>query len=176
MTCDIKTGTCRGPARNFNRYLAVAESYPALAQIIGGHFDGDTVTGKDPDIMLAHLTRNMRGDYMPVVQFNTKHGIGKCFNNSPLHFYLVFFCHSMFVENKRCALCPISPGEAKIPLCESSGISKPAIVSVVLHRAVLCFIAHFFTVFYPVTQVEPVKSIFSCFINLQKNGKPARAS
>jgi hypothetical protein len=46
----------------------VPEVDAALAQIVGGEFERDLVTGEDADMMLAHLAGRVGDQLMSVVQ------------------------------------------------------------------------------------------------------------
>jgi len=80
----------------------------ALGQIVRGHFHGDLVTGKNADIVFPHFARDMGGNYMSILQFDAKHGIGQGLDNGTLKFYVVFFCHMkqynpLMPKNANCA-------------------------------------------------------------------------
>ncbi|MBV6469630.1 MAG: hypothetical protein NBKEAIPA_01532 [Nitrospirae bacterium] len=43
--------------------------------------------------MHPHLTRNVSQNFMPIFQFDSKHGIGQRFRHRPGHFYDIFLGH-----------------------------------------------------------------------------------
>src|SRR4029077_1735970 len=56
-------------------------------------FDGDLVARQDLDVVHPHLSRDMPQDHMPVFQFDSERGVGKHFDDFPLHLNRVFFGH-----------------------------------------------------------------------------------
>jgi hypothetical protein len=74
-----------------------AKTNTALGHIIGCHFNGDTITHQDPDLMLAHVPSNI-GIYnvIGVIQSNFKLLIGQTFYNNSTALYGCFFCHIFF--------------------------------------------------------------------------------
>lgn len=66
---------------------------PAPGQIIGRQFNRHLVSGKYFNEVHAHLSRNMGKDTMPIIQFNTEHGIGQGLDNTPFNLYWFFFRH-----------------------------------------------------------------------------------
>src|SRR5690606_40575125 len=69
---DLKPGQNR--AFFLAARLAGAVGDATLAQIIGGQFHANLVTGKNPDVVLAHLSGDVRSNDVPVFQLHTKHG------------------------------------------------------------------------------------------------------
>jgi hypothetical protein len=65
----------------------------AFAKVIRGKFNSDLITGHDSYIMLAHFSGNMGNDNVAIFELNTKHCVGKGFENCSFHLYSVFFCH-----------------------------------------------------------------------------------
>ena len=72
---------------------ARAVGNPRLAQIIGCHLDGHLVSTQYPDVMLSHLSRDMCGHHVSVLQLDAEHGIGKRLDHGPLHFDVFFLRH-----------------------------------------------------------------------------------
>ena len=62
-----------------------------LGQIVRRQFDGDGVTGENPDIVLAHFAGNMRGHHMTVFEFDAKRRIGQRLGDDALHLNGFFF-------------------------------------------------------------------------------------
>jgi hypothetical protein len=59
---------------------------PASGQIIGRKFNGDFVSGIDPDEVHPHFTGNMSQNLVSVLEFHLKHGVRQSFNNLAFHF------------------------------------------------------------------------------------------
>ena len=78
--------------------LAGPVGNPPLAEIIRGQFNGDLVTTQNPDVMLAHLARNMGRHDMTVFQFDPEHGVGKGLGDGSFHFNVFFFCHKLVLN------------------------------------------------------------------------------
>ena len=79
-----------------------------LAQVIRGHFHLHAVTGKDTNVMFTHLSGNMGGDHMVVVQLYPEGGIGQGFDNRAFHFEMIFFGHGFAVaRNGKRRILPI---------------------------------------------------------------------
>ena len=57
------------------------ECDPTLCQIIDGNFDGDAVTGKNPDIVQSHFSRGVAGDDVSVRQFDAEDRVRKNFDH-----------------------------------------------------------------------------------------------
>ena len=66
---------------------------PTFAQIVWSHLDSDLVTGKNANVVLAHLAGYMSRYDMSVFQFHSEHGIWKGIYNHAFHLYGFFFSH-----------------------------------------------------------------------------------
>ena len=54
---------------------------------------GDLVTGKNADVVHAHLSRDMAQNHMPVFQFDPERGVREILDDLSLHFNYVFLGH-----------------------------------------------------------------------------------
>ena len=57
--------------------LFVPERYTSLRQIVGRHLHFYFISGKDLDVMHAHLPRDMGRKHVTVVQLDAEHGVGQ---------------------------------------------------------------------------------------------------
>src|SRR5690606_28032059 len=81
---------------SFSRLVsASAVGDATFAQIVGGQFYANLVTGQDPDVVLAHLSGDVRSNDVPIFQLHAKHGVGQGVDDSTFHFEAVFFRHSV---------------------------------------------------------------------------------
>ena len=55
--------------------LFVTECYTAFGEVVGRHLYLDFVAGENLDVMHAHLSGYMGGDFMPVLQLDAEHRI-----------------------------------------------------------------------------------------------------
>ena len=76
-----------------NAGLASAEYDSTLGQVIGCELNGNLIAGQDADVMLAHLSRDVRGNDVSVLELNPEKGIGQGFQDRAFHFNVIFFCH-----------------------------------------------------------------------------------
>ena len=81
-----------GPAK-----LLVPERNPAFAQVIRRHFDLYFVPGQNLDVVHPHLSGDVGGNYVAVVQFHAEHGVGQSFDNGAVLFDCSLFSHSVLV-------------------------------------------------------------------------------
>ena len=75
----------------------VAESNTAFAQVVRRHLYTHLVAGKNLDVVHAHLSGDMGGDFVTVFQHYTKHSVGKGFNDSAVLFDCRLFSHIKFL-------------------------------------------------------------------------------
>src|SRR6185437_16800388 len=73
------------------RILSAAVDDAALGQVVGGHFDGDLVTGQNPDVVFAHLARYVGRDDMAGLEFDAKRRIGQGLDDLALELNGLFF-------------------------------------------------------------------------------------
>jgi len=73
------------------RTLFVAVGDTAPFEVIWRELDLDLVAGQDADVVHAHLAGYVGEQFVPVVEFNTEHGIWQAFYNRAFHEYCVFF-------------------------------------------------------------------------------------
>ena len=78
--------------------LLVAECDTALGEVIGRHLHSDTVTGKNLDIVHAHLAGDVGSDFMSVFKFHTEHRVAEGFDDNAVLFDCCLFCHKLLVE------------------------------------------------------------------------------
>jgi hypothetical protein len=77
--------------------LPVKESGPsavdnaAFTEIVRRQFDGDGVTGENPDIVLAHFAGDVGSHNVTVLQLDTKGRVGKRVGNDAFHLQGFFF-------------------------------------------------------------------------------------
>ena len=79
---------------------AVAVSDPALGQVVRGDLDGDPVSGRDLDEVLAHLARDMGKYLVAVLQLYLVHGSREDLYDEAFNSYcMVFFSHNQRVPS-----------------------------------------------------------------------------
>src|SRR5690625_7143140 len=72
-----------------------AEHNPAAVKMIGRELHRDLIPWKNPDIMHAHLSRNIAKHHMAIFQPDAKSCVGQVFNNLALHLNDVVFSHCL---------------------------------------------------------------------------------
>ncbi len=70
-----------------------------FGKVVGGQLDRHFVTREDTDIMLAHASRDMTQKFVLIFKLHTKHGVGKVFQNRPLHFDDIFLTQGLLLKN-----------------------------------------------------------------------------
>ena len=77
--------------------LLVAEGDTSFREVVRTHFNFDTVTGEDLDVMHTHLAGDMRDDERSVLELHAEHSVGQCLNYGSIYFDAVLFCHNLFI-------------------------------------------------------------------------------
>ena len=90
--------TLKRVGNEMSPFLAAAIDDAALRQVVGRHFHGDGVAGEDPDVVLAHLARDVRGHEVAVLQLDTERGVGQRLDDPAFHLNCVFLCHASSVD------------------------------------------------------------------------------
>src|SRR5438270_12544740 len=72
---------------------AAAIDDAALGQVVGSHLHRHRITGEDADVVLAHLARDVGGDYVAVLQLHPESRIGQGLDDLAFHLDRVFFGH-----------------------------------------------------------------------------------
>jgi len=67
---------CQSDPRSF-----VPVGYPSPRQIVGGQFQGHTITGEYLDEMHSHLAGHMSQHLVPVIKLHLEHGIRQWFQD-----------------------------------------------------------------------------------------------
>jgi len=88
-----------GGGRGNSLFLPKNNSPPR--KIIGGKFYRHLISRKDFDEVHSHLSGNMGQYLVAIFQFHPEHGIGKGFQDPPLHLDRILLRHSVSV-------CPLS--------------------------------------------------------------------
>jgi hypothetical protein len=79
-------------------------SNSAPVQIVWGQLDQHSITRKNPNKMLAHLSRNMRQHLMlGILQLNSKHSVRQSLKDLGHNFYSFFLRH---IRSERILLVP----------------------------------------------------------------------
>ena len=73
--------------------LFVAVSNAALGEIVGGHLEGDAVSGKDADAVAPELAGQVGQDEPFGVKLDAKQAAGEFLHHGPGHFNAIFFTH-----------------------------------------------------------------------------------
>ena len=60
---------------------------------LGRKVDSDLIAGENADVVLAHLSRYVCSDNVPIFQLNAEHGIWKRVDDLAFHFDLIFLRH-----------------------------------------------------------------------------------
>ena len=77
-------GWCAAKRLAMSRSSLVAVDDPAAGEIVGRQLNNDTVRRQDSDVVLTHLAANRGKNAVPILELDTKHGIGQSFNDSSL--------------------------------------------------------------------------------------------
>ena len=70
--------------------LLIAVGNSTAGQVIRGEFNLNPVPRKDSDVVHSHLPRNVRENFVPVLQFDTKHRVFLRFEHCPLEDDCIF--------------------------------------------------------------------------------------
>src|SRR5688572_4372430 len=87
------------------RLLATAVDDAPLGQIIGRELDGDLVAREDADVVLAHLSGDVRGDHMSVFQLDSESRVGQGLDDLAIHLNRFFFSHKLQLGILGAELC-----------------------------------------------------------------------
>ena len=91
------------------RESARAVGDPALREVVRRELDGHGVALQDPDVVLAHLARDVRRHDVAVRELHAKGRVRQCFHHRAFHLDCFFFCHSATVRRPdRAAHCCIA--------------------------------------------------------------------
>ena len=77
--------------------LLVAEGDTSFREVVRTHFDFDTVTGEDLDVMHTHLAGDVGDDERSVLELHAEHSVGQCLYYRSIYFDAVLFCHNLFI-------------------------------------------------------------------------------
>lgn len=77
--------------RFLNTGLLGAVSNATAAEIVGGEFYSHPISGEDADIVLAHLSRDMGENNVPVIQLNFEHCVRQWLDDTAFNFNGFFF-------------------------------------------------------------------------------------
>jgi hypothetical protein len=77
--------------RRISFRLAASVDDPAFAEVVRGEFDGHFVAGQNTNVILAHFSRNMRRDDVPVFELNSKSRIRQRLIHDAFHLKGFFF-------------------------------------------------------------------------------------
>src|SRR6185437_725042 len=75
------------------RALLVAVGDAAAVEVVRRELDLDAVAGEDPDVMAAHLPRDVAQDLVVVVELDLEHRVGQGLRDLALHLDLLFLTH-----------------------------------------------------------------------------------
>ena len=64
-----------------------------FCQVVWRNLQRDAITGSDTNKMLPHLTRNVRKNFMIILQLDTIHRGRQDLHDRSLKFYVIIFCH-----------------------------------------------------------------------------------
>jgi hypothetical protein len=76
----------------------VSKVDPAFAQIVGSHFDRDSIASKDTDSVFLHPPGRIGKSFMPIVQLYAKPCVRKQFLYSSLKLDQVFFSQTDLLD------------------------------------------------------------------------------
>jgi len=71
--------------------LLVAIRDATALQVVGRELNLNAITGKDADVMHAHLAGNVGQHFVPVFELDSEHGVRKWLDHRPLEDDRVFF-------------------------------------------------------------------------------------
>src|SRR5437762_10474701 len=76
----------------------VAKVDSTLAQIVGGHFYGDSVAGEDTNAVFLHSARRIGQGFVPIIQLNAEARVREQFLYSPIKLDQVFFSQTDLLD------------------------------------------------------------------------------
>ena len=79
------------PLVTARKQLLVAVRDPTSFEVVRGELYLDAIARQDPDVVHAHLSGNVREDFVAIFQFDPEHGVGERLGNGPLQYDCVFF-------------------------------------------------------------------------------------
>jgi hypothetical protein len=78
---------------SFGSFLLRSENNSGPRQVVGREFHSDLVTGKNPDVMHAHLPRDVTQHHVAILEFHSEGGIGQVLDDLALHLDGIVFRH-----------------------------------------------------------------------------------
>ena len=84
-------GWCAVKRLAMSRSSLVAVDDPTASEVIGRQLNDDTVRRQDSDVVLTHLAADRGKNAVPVLEFDTEHGVGQSLNDSSLQFECSLF-------------------------------------------------------------------------------------
>src|SRR5271166_6378729 len=58
-------------------FVFVAEVDPGLGQVVGGHFHGDSIAGKNADAVFLHPAGRIGKSFVPIIELYSEAGVGE---------------------------------------------------------------------------------------------------
>ena len=83
--------------------LSAAVDDAALGQVVRRHLDGDLVAGEDADVVLAHLSGDVRGHDVTGLQLHAESSVRQSLDDFAFHLNRIFFRHPLPVAPKKAA-------------------------------------------------------------------------
>jgi len=77
--------------RRRNGLLLVAVGDATSFEVVGGQLNLDAVARQDPDVVHAHLSGDMRQNFVAIFQFDSEHGVWEGLNYGALQYDCVLF-------------------------------------------------------------------------------------
>ena len=99
------------PQREETPRLAQPVGNSSLAQVVRRHLQPNAIAHGQPHEMLAHLSGQMRQNFVLIIQFDPEHGAGKNRRNRAFEFDRLFSAHAFVVI--RCWQDPIFHPQSK---------------------------------------------------------------
>jgi len=96
----------------------------ALAQVVRRQLDAYLVASENTDVVLAHLSGDVRGYDVPVFQLHAEHGVGQGVDDSTFHFEAVFFRHAVEPSDPVLARRISAPGKKVAPIMPEICVSS----------------------------------------------------
>ena len=101
----------------------------SLGQIVGSHFHGDLVTGEDTNVVLTHLSGDVRGHDVTGLQLHAESSVRQSLDDFTFHLNRIFFRHPLPVAPEKAANSArkAHPG-SKFQGDGNRGMSAPAVI------------------------------------------------
>src|SRR6516162_2866200 len=79
-------------------FVFVAEIDPALGQVVGSHFHGNSIAGKDTDAVFLHPSGGIGQSFVPIVELYSEAGVGEQLLYGTFELNQIFFSQTDLLD------------------------------------------------------------------------------